>query len=107
MSRYLLVVSSGSPTKILYAFILIPIHATSPAHLIHLVLIILIILGEEYKLWSSSLCSFRQPPGQIFSASCSQTHSVYVPCERPVSHPYKTTGKCYATVFSSLTYCDI
>jgi hypothetical protein len=38
-------------------------------------LIILIMFGKEYKLWSS-LCSFLQ----IFSsATCSQTPSVYVP----------------------------
>jgi hypothetical protein len=49
---------SASPTNILYGFFS-PIRSTCHAHLI---LLHLIILCEEYNLWSSSLCSFLQSP---------------------------------------------
>jgi hypothetical protein len=52
----------GFPTNNLYTFLFSLIRATCQVHLILLDFIIRILLGEEYKLWSSSLCSFLHPP---------------------------------------------
>jgi hypothetical protein len=53
---------SGFPPNNLYAFLFSPIRATWPTDLILLDLIILIILGEEYRSQSSSLYNFLHSP---------------------------------------------
>jgi hypothetical protein len=94
---------SGLPTNILYAFLFYPIRTTCPGHLILLDLIIIIILGGEYNLWSFSLLSFLQTSvfsslfdrNILLSTLVSNTLSLCssLNVRDQVSHPYKNTWK--------------
>ena len=77
---------SGFPTKTLYIPLLSPILATRSASLIVFDLITWVIVGEQYRSLSSSLCSFLHSTvtssllGPIFSSTpYSLTPSAYVP----------------------------
>ena len=59
---------SGFPTKTLYNPLFSPIRATCPAHLILLDFITRTILGEEYKSFSSLLCSNETALPFIFTS---------------------------------------
>jgi len=81
----------------------LPIRATCPAHLILRHFTTRTILGEEYRSFSSSLCSFLHSPvtssllgpnillNTLFSNTLSLRSSLIVSDQ--VSHPYETTGK--------------
>jgi hypothetical protein len=94
---------SGFPTNNLHAFLLSPFRATWRSHLILLYLIILIILGGEYKSRSSSLCNFLHPlvisslvgPNILLSTLFSNTLSLCfsLNVRDQVSQSYRTTGK--------------
>jgi hypothetical protein len=59
--QQVLSVPSGFPTKILYVFLILPMHATSPARNILIYLITPTKTGEQYIFRSFSLCNFLQP----------------------------------------------
>ena len=94
---------SGSHTKTLYKPLPSPIHTTCPAHLVVLDFITRTILGEDYALLSSSLCSFlcspvtstHLGPNILLNTLLSNTRSLCssLDVSDQFSHPYKTTEK--------------
>jgi hypothetical protein len=87
--------SSSLLMKTSNAFLFSPIRAKFPSHLIHLDLVNIIILREEYNLRSSSLC-LQTPvfgPNTRFSTLLPKTfQSLLLNVRDKVSFPYRTWG---------------
>jgi hypothetical protein len=89
------------PVSPLYDFS--PIRATLPVHHIVRDLIIIILFGEDYKIWSSLLYSCVRPPIMkslsgphiLLSTLFSNTLRLraFLNIRGQISHPYKSTGK--------------
>jgi len=71
---------SGFPTKTIYTTLSSPIRATCPTHLIFLDFITRTILGEEYRSFSSSLCSLLHCPITPSPLVCLFTFSSFPLC---------------------------
>jgi hypothetical protein len=60
---------SGFTDETLHAFLISSMRSTCPAHPLFLNFIALIIFGEVYRLWNSSLCYFFHPPDTFYLRS--------------------------------------
>jgi len=106
--------SPGFPTKTLYTCLPSPVLATCPTLLILLDVITCTILGEEYRTWSSSLCSFLHSPvtssllgptiflNTLFSNGLRSSLNV----RDQVSCLYKTTGKIIVLYILMFKFLD-